>query len=208
MSKELTEVQRKILDFIIGYGSEKGRPPSLAEIAEHFGYKNRATVREHLIALEKKGYLKREERLSRGINLTLEDKMFVSRPVIGEVAAGNPVAIYPDSIDMAVLPSVVRMPGHSFLLRVRGNSLRDAYIFDGDIVIVNPNLEVVNGRIVVAVLDEGAVVKRYYKRGSRIELLSENPEFKPIVINSNYQGFRIIGVVIGVYRNMGGAAVQ
>ncbi len=201
MSKELTEVQKAILNFLI----EKkgiGMPPTLADIAEQFGYKNRATVRQHLAAIEKKGFIKRNPKLARGIELTLEDKFFIPRPVIGEVAAGNPLTIYPDAIDTVELPTVARMPKDSFLLRVKGDSLKDAYIFGGDIVIVNPNLLPKNGQIVVAVLDDAAVVKRFYKKKNEIELHSENPEYKPIVIDKSYQKFKIVGVVVGVYRSM------
>ncbi len=208
MSKEITEIQKRILNFLIEQKSGRGIPPTLAEIAKHFGYKNRATVREHLAALERKGFIKKNPKLSRHIELTLEDKFFIPRPVLGEVAAGNPLTIYPDAIDTVELPTVARMPKDSFLLRVKGDSLKDAYIFSGDIVIVNPNLEPKNGQIVVAILDDAAVVKRFYKKKSessaviKIELLSENPEYKPIVIEKTYQKFKIVGVVVGIYRSM------
>ena len=94
------------------------------------------------------------------------------------------------------------MPKDSFLLRVKGDSLKDAYIFSGDIVIVNPNLEPRNGQIVVAILDDAAVVKRFFKKKSQIELISENPEYKPIVIDKKYASFKIVGIVVGVYRSM------
>lgn len=202
MAREITEVQKEILNFLIEQKSGRGMPPTLAEIAGYFGYKNRATVQQHLAALEKKGFIKRNPRLARGIELTLEDKFFVPRPVLGEVAAGNPLTIYPDAIDTIELPTIARMPKDSFLLRVKGNSLKDAYIFSGDIVIVNPNLEPKNGQIVVAVLDDAAVVKKFYKKKNEIELISENPEYKPIIIEKNYQRFKIIGVVVGIYRSM------
>jgi len=202
MSVELTEIQKKILEFLIEQKVNKGIPPTLAEIAAFFGYRNRATVQQHLQAIEKKGYIKRNPKLSRGIQLTLEDKFFVPRPVLGEVAAGNPLTIYPDAIDSIELPTIARMPKDSFLLRVKGESLKDAYIFSGDIVIVNPNLEPKNGQIVVAVLDDAAVVKRFYRKKNEIELVSENPEYKPIVIEKKYPSFRIVGIVIGVYRSM------
>ncbi len=202
MSKELTETQTKILDFLIEQIKGRGFPPTLAEIAAHFGYKNRATVQQHLAAIEKKGYIRKNPKLSRGIELTLEDKFFVPRPVLGEVAAGNPLTIYPDAIDTIELPTIARMPKDSFLLRVKGDSLKDAYIFSGDIVIVNPNLEPRNGQIVVAILDDAAVVKRFYKKKSKIELISENPEYEPIVIDKNYPSFKIVGIVVGVYRTM------
>ncbi len=201
MQKKLTLIQQKILDHLVEMRS-KGVVPTLAEIAEHFGYKNRSTVQQHLQAIEKKGYIKRNPKLSRGIELLLEDKFFIPRPVLGEVAAGNPLTIYPDSIDTVELPTIAHMPKDSFLLKVKGDSLKDAYIFTGDIVIVNPNSEPVNGRIVAAVLDDAAVVKRFYKKTDSIELHSENPEYEPIIIDKDYTGFKLVGVVVGIYRSM------
>ena len=122
--------------------------------------------------------------------------------MLGEVAAGNPLTIYPDAIDTVELPTIARMPKDSFLLRVKGDSLKDAYIFSGDIVIVNPNLEPKNGQIVVAILDDAAVVKRFYKKRSEIELVSENPEYKTILIDKKYSSFKVVGIVVGVYRSM------
>jgi repressor LexA len=202
MQKELTAIQKSILDFLIDQIKGKGIPPTLADVASHFGYKNRATVQQHLQAIEKKGYIRKSPKLSRGIELTLEDKFFVPKPVLGEVAAGNPLTIYPDAIDTIKLPTIAKMPQDSFLLRVKGDSLKDAYIFSGDIVIVNPNLEAKNGQIVVAILDDAAVVKRFYKKRSEIELVSENPEYKPIVIDKKYPLFKIVGIVVGIYRSM------
>lgn len=202
MSRELTEVQKRILDFLIDRIKGKGIPPTLAEIAKRFGYKNRATVQQHLGAIERKGYIRKNPRLSRGIELTLEEKFFVPRPILGEVAAGNPLTIYPDAIDTIDLPTIAKMPKDSFLLKVKGDSLKDAYIFSGDIVIVNPNLEARNGQIVAAILDDAAVVKRFYKKKNEIELVSENPEYKPIVIDKKYPSFKLVGIVVGVYRSM------
>jgi repressor LexA len=202
MQKELTEIQKSILDFLIDQIKGKGIPPTLADVAKHFGYKNRATVQQHFQAIERKGYIKKNPKLSRGIELTLEEKFFVPRPILGEVAAGNPLTIYPDAIDTIQLPTIARMPQDSFLLRVKGDSLKDAYIFSGDIVIVNPNLEPKNGQIVVAILDDAAVVKRFYKKRSEIELVSENPDYKPIIIDKKYPSFKIVGIVVGVYRSM------
>jgi repressor LexA len=202
MPRELTEIQKKILEYLLDQKVEKSIPPTLAEIANKFGYKNRATVQQHLSALEKKGFIKRNPRLSRGIEITVEHKFFIPRPVVGEVAAGNPLTIYPDAIDTVDLPSIAKMPKDSFLLKVKGDSLKDVYIFSGDIVIVNPNREPVNGQIVVAVLDDAAVIKRFYKNNERIELHSENPEYQPIVIQKNSSRFKIVGVAVGVYRTM------
>ncbi len=201
MAKELTKTQQRILDFVIERRAV-GKIPTLSEIAEHFGYRNRSTVRQHLQALERKGYIKRNRQVSRGIELLTDDKFFVPRPVLGEVAAGNPLTIYPDAIDTIELPTIARMPKDSFLLKVKGDSLKDAYIFTGDVIIVNPNTVPRNGQIVVAVLDDAAVVKRFYKKRNRIELRSENPDYEPIVVGKDYPGFRIVGVVIGIYRTM------
>ncbi len=202
MQKELTAIQKKILDFLIDQIKGKGIPPTLADVAKHFDYKNRATVQQHFKAIEKKGYIRKSPKLSRGIELTLEDKFFVPRPILGEVAAGNPLTIYPDAIDTIQLPTIAHMPQDSFLLRVKGDSLKDAYIFGGDIVIVNPNLEPKNGQIVVAIFDDAAVVKRFYKKRNEIELVSENPEYKPIMIDKKYPSFKVVGIVVGVYRSM------
>lgn len=202
MAKELTAIQKKILEYIIDMIMNKQIPPTLAEIARHFRYKNRSTVQQHLRALEQKGYIKRNPKLARGIELTISDKFFVPRPIIGEVAAGNPIVVYPDAIDTVELPSIVHMPRDSFLLRVKGDSLKDAYIFDGDIIIVNPNAMVTDGQIVVAILDDSAVVKRYFRQNGTIILKSENKAYKPIEIKADYDKFRIVGVVVGVYRMM------
>lgn len=201
MSKELTKIQHKILEFLVA-SKPKGIMPTLAEIANHFGYKNRSTVQQHLQAIEKKGYIKRNPNKSRSLELLIEDKFFIPKPILGEVAAGNPLTIYPDSIDSMQLPTIVRMPRDSFLLRVKGDSLKDAYIFSGDVVIVNPNLEPANGKFVVAILDDAAVVKRFFLKKNMIELHSENNEYKPITIKKNYENFKVVGLVIGIYRNL------
>lgn len=202
MANKLTEIQKRILEFIIEMKAGLGSTPSLAEIAEKFGYRNRSTVQQHLQALEKKGFIKRNPKISRGIEITMEDNFFSPRPVLGEVAAGNPLTIYPDAIDSIDLPAIANMPRDSFLLRVKGDSLKDAYIFSGDIVIVNPGLEARNGQFVVAVLEDSAVVKRFVKKSDKIELHSENPEYKPIVVQADYDQFKLVGVVVGVYRSM------
>lgn len=199
--KNLTEIQKSILDFVINQKTKSGITPTLAEIAEEFGYKNRATVRQHLQAIQQKGYLRRKPKLSRSIELNT-DKMFVTKPVLGEVAAGNPIAIYPNAIDTVQLPSIVHLPHDSFLLKVKGDSLKDAFIFSNDIIIVNPSTEIKNGKFVVAVLNDSAVVKRFFRIGNQIELRSENTDYKTIVIDENYQSFRMIGVVVGIYRTL------
>lgn len=203
MPEELTDIQRNILEYIADCKLRRGIPPTLAEIAVYFGYKNRSTVQQHLGALEKKGLIKRNPRLSRGIELTGGETSYFFRKVLGEVAAGNPMTIYSDAMDTVALPSVVSMPQESFLLRVRGDSLKDAYIFDGDLIIVNPKmLPPKDGQIVVAIIDDAAVVKKFFLKDGAIELHSENPAYKPIVIPRHSRPVRIAGVVVGMYRSM------
>ncbi len=202
MAKELTQTQQKILDYLIERKEQNLLSPTLADIAMHFGYKNRATVQEHLQALAKKNYIKKNPKLSRGIELTIEDKFFITRPILGEVAAGNPLTIYPGAIDSIDLPTIARMPKDSFLLRVKGDSLIDANIFNGDVVIVNPNIEPKNGHVVASVLEDAAVVKKFFKTENGIELHSENKEFQPIIIDPRTTSFRVVGVVVGIYRSM------
>ncbi|PIQ11361.1 MAG: repressor LexA [Ignavibacteriales bacterium CG18_big_fil_WC_8_21_14_2_50_31_20] len=201
MQKELTKIQQDILNYLIELKS-KSAVPTLAEIAKHFEYKNRSTVQQHLQSIEKKGFIKRNPKISGGIELTFDNNYFIPRPILGEVAAGNPLTIYPDSIDTIELPTIAHVPNDSFLLKVKGDSLKDAYIFTGDIVIVNPNLQAENGQFVVAVLDNAAVVKRFVKKNDLIELHSENTEYEPIIIESTHPNFQLVGVVIGVYRTM------
>lgn len=203
MPEELTEIQKSILEYILDFKSGKGLPPTLAEIALKFGYRNRSTVQQHLGALEKKGFIKRNNRISRGIEVVSGEKNFFIRKVLGEVAAGSPLTIYPDTIDSVALPAAVSLPKGAFLLRVKGESMKDAYIFNGDLVIVNPSLlPPKDGQIVVAVWDNAAVVKRYYLKGSMVELHSENPEYQPIIVPADDR-LRLIGVVVGMYRSMG-----
>jgi repressor LexA len=201
MAKELTKIQKAIYDFIMYQKFRVGRTPSLAEIAEKFGFKSRATVQQHLHALEKKNYIKREVGLSRNIEIIKRDTL-IQEPIIGEVAAGSPLVVYSNVIDMVELPGVVKLPKESFLLRVRGDSLRDANIFNGDVVIVNPNLVIQDGHIVIAILEDSAVVKRFYRNEDAIELVSENPEYEPIIVRRDNNKFRVVGVVIGIYRNL------
>jgi repressor LexA len=202
MAKELTTTQQKILDYLIERKEHNLLPPTLADIAQHFGYKNRATVQEHLKALAKKDFIKKNPKISRGIELNLEDKFYVSRPILGEVAAGNPLTIYPGAIDTIELPTIARIPKDSFLLRVKGDSLIDANIFNGDVVIVNPNIEPKNGHVVASVLEDSAVVKKFYRTEKGIELHSENKQYEPIVVCPEHTSFRIVGVVVGIYRSM------
>jgi len=161
------------------------------------------TAQQHLQAIARKGCIKISASLPRTIEITSEDDLFLSYSVFGEVAAGNPLTLYSDLIDTIQLPSIVKMPMNTFLLRVKGDSLKDAHIFNGDVVIVKPSSEYENGQIVVAILEDAAVVKRFYKKNGSIELRSENPEYEPIRVEMNESNLTIVGLVVGVYRITG-----
>lgn len=202
MSKDITEIQKKILLYIVEYLNTKGYPPTLSDIALNFNYRNRATVQQHLRALEKKNYITRTKNRSRSIEINSRNNLYVSRPVVGEVAAGNPLLIYQDVVDSVDLPALANLPANSFLLRVKGSSMKDAFILENDVIIVKPDGTYKQGELVVAVVDDAAVIKRIYEDDEYIRLVSENPEFPPIIIHRKSRNFRIVGSVLGLYRTL------
>ncbi len=202
MSKEITEIQKKILLFIVEYLNSNGYPPTLSDIADKFGYRNRATVQQHLLALEKKNYITRKKNLSRSIEVTDRCNIYISRPVVGEVAAGNPLLIYQDVVDSVDLPALANLPANSFLLRVKGSSMKDAFILENDVIIVKPDSAYKSGDLIVAIVDDSAVIKRIYEDDEHLRLVSENPEFKPILVHKKSKSFRIVGSVLGLYRTL------
>ncbi|MCC6549614.1 MAG: repressor LexA [Ignavibacteriaceae bacterium] len=203
MTKPLSPVQKKILDFLLWKKEKDGIPPTLAEIAEQFGYKNRSTVKQHLEALHKKKYIRKIERINRGIEILKQEEFFKSYPLHGEVAAGDPILYYNCVLNTTELPTALKIPSDSFLLRVRGDSMKDAYIFNGDVLIVKPSEAVLNGQLVVGVYDDSALVKKIFVSKDSIELHPENSDFKPIVIrDKDTLKFRLVGVVVGIYRTV------
>ncbi len=198
---DLSPSQNKILRYLEQCSQKGSNMPTLAEIASHFGLSNRSTIRQHLQALEKKGFIKRVKNSPRGITLLRNKKSTLKKPIIGQVAAGNPLVIYNDQLELIELPALKKLPESSFLLKVKGNSLKDSYICDGDVIMVQPNPpEIRDGNVIVAIINDEAVVKKYYKRKNSIELHSENPAFPPLKIPEDE--LRAVGLVIGVYRTM------
>jgi len=201
--KDLTQRQRDILDFIHQYREDAGFPPSVREIGERFGLAP-ATVQDHIKALERKGSLERRPHRSRSLSPVARGGPIRGRidgiPVVGRVAAGAPILAEENLEDILSLPEGWASPG-SFLLRVQGESMRDAHILDGDLVLVRPQESASNGEIVVALIDDEATVKRFRKTADGIELVAENPDFGPIRVRAG-QGLRvrIVGRVTGVFR--------
>lgn len=203
-STKLTQRQRQILEFIRNYSRQRGFSPSVRDIGKHFSV-NPATVHDHLKALERKGYIEKQPNLSRSL-IVVDNNDRIDRgtragvPLVGRVAAGAPILAEENVEDTVHLPDGWA-PNGSFLLRVQGESMKDAHILNGDLVLVKPQKTANNGEVVVAMLENEATVKRFYRADTGIELRAANPAFKPIEIEpSESRSFGIIGKVIGVFR--------
>ena len=196
---ELTERQRQILRFVADYKARHCASPTLREIAQHLKIYLRG-VQYQLERLERAGYLTRARKRSRAIELRQEQRAALT-PLLGRVAAGKPV-LSEENIEASVpLPREWTGGGETFLLKVQGDSMRDARIFDGDLVLVKVQREALPGEIVVAMVDDEVTVKRFQMGGKTVILKPENEEFTPIKIGKG-QRFRILGKVIGVFRKL------
>ena len=200
---DLTDRQQAILDFINEYVESNGFPPSVREIGRHFGIYP-ATVQDHISALERKGQLQKKRFQSRTLSVPASSrKRFPNGiPIVGRVAAGQPLLAQENIEDMIQLPKQWA-PAGAFLLKVQGNSMEGAHILDGDYVLVHPQSTAANGEIVVALIGDEATVKRFYRTERGITLNAENPKFEPIEIErSEAATFNIVGRVMGVLRVM------
>lgn len=205
MKQELTARQREIYEFIRDEILRRGCPPTYREIGEHFGIRSTNGVKRSIDALYKKGYLERRPMLSRGLELReklpLEKtKALKEIPIVGRVAAGEPIVAEQNLEGVIhVDAALFRGEGH-FALRVRGDSMKNAGIYDGDIVIARQQSTAQKGEIVVAILGEEATVKRYVPQNGEIFLLPENEAYEPIVVSRDDPHFRIAGKVTGLVR--------
>jgi repressor LexA len=198
---ELTPRQRQILVLIQDVINETGRPPTRAEIAQHLGFRSVNSAEEHLRALQRKGVLELLSGTSRGIKLKDSLREQIGLPLVGQVAAGQPIlAAQHIEAHYQVDPQIFTEKPH-YLLRVRGMSMKDAGILDGDLVAVHRTPEVRNRQIVVARLEDEVTVKRYRQEGHCVWLLPENPDFAPIRVDLRQQPLIIEGVVVGVVRD-------
>lgn len=198
----LTKRQREILSFLQSYAEENGYAPSFDEIARQFNYNSLATVHEHLTNLERKGYIKRNYNESRAINI-LPSEVFrraVELPLYGSVAAGAPIEAIQGDESVAVPEEFVRRRGNHYVLRVKGSSMIDEQIRDGDFVIVNERKSADNGEMVIALLHgDAATMKRFYReRDGRIRLQPANAQVSPMYVHEN--DILVQGVVVGVIR--------
>jgi repressor LexA len=198
----LTKRQKEILDFIEGFLEENGYPPSFEEIAHHFGYTSLATVHEHLENLRVKGYIRKSYNASRSIELV--DSSTPARalelPLLGAVAAGVPIEAVEDRETLAVPENLLRRGGEHYVLRVKGDSMIDEQIRDGDYVIVNSRSTAQNGDMVVALVDgDSATVKKFYRESDgRIRLQPANVAMPALYFSAG--DVRVQGIVVGVIR--------
>ena len=217
---KLTARQQQILDLVQSAIARTGAPPTRAEIAAELGFRSANAAEEHLQALARKGVIELVGGTSRGIRLKSDTlralnesrgKQFMlplpslsqlTLPLIGRVAAGSPILAQEHVDQTYVVESTLFPRQPDFLLKVRGMSMRDAGIMDGDLLAVQKTTEAKNGQIVVARLGDEVTVKRLQRtRGGGIELLPENPEFQPIVVPAGTEDFFLEGVAVGLIRN-------
>ncbi|HKB85553.1 MAG TPA: transcriptional repressor LexA [Ignavibacteriaceae bacterium] len=208
MKNELTERQQEILTFIHQFRNENGYPPTLREIGKKFQISSTFGVKRHLDALVKKGYLNVESNASRGISILRDnqfpdqerDNIFRKVPIIGRVAAGSPIlAIENIEGSIVIDPAFIKKSQDCFALKVKGDSMMNAGIFENDLVIVTPRNDVSNGDIIVAMLEDEVTVKTFEKKNEVIRLLPQNDNYAPIEIDKS-QEFKIVGKVTGVVR--------
>lgn len=204
VKESLTESQRRVYEFIREHIQSDSRPPTVREIGEALGISSTNGVRDALLILERKGYIRREKNLSRAIELT-EPPTAVnteSIPIVGRVAAGLPLLAV-ENIDGHVAVDRSYLPrGEVFSLRIVGESMKDEGIFDGDLVLVKRQDVANRGDIVVAVIGDEATVKKFYPDRNRVRLEPANDAFQTIVVDKNAPGFFIAGVVVGLLRRL------
>jgi repressor LexA len=207
MSTELTRRQQDILDFIAARLRE-GAAPTRGDIAEHFGFASRSAAEQHLRALAAKGMVELQAGASRGIRMTGPTRTqgysalrsgAAWLPLIGRVAAGNPILASEHIERQVQVDAALFRPRADYLLRVQGESMRDIGILDGDWLAVHRQATAENGQVVVARIDDEVTVKRFQQRAGRIQLLPENTAFQPIEVDGSRE-FRIEGLAVGVLR--------
>ncbi|MDA8212952.1 MAG: transcriptional repressor LexA [Clostridia bacterium] len=203
MTLDLSARQIAILDFIKKETRTKGYPPSVREIGKAVGLSSSSTVHGHLAQIEEKGYIRRDPSKPRAIEITdgssdIIKKEMVNVPVVGKVTAGQPILAVENVEDSFPLPLDFVRSDNVFILSVRGDSMIEAGILDGDYVLVRQQSTAKNGDIVVALLEDEATVKTFYKESDHIRLQPENPSLQPILVKE----VSILGKVIGVFRRI------
>lgn len=201
--QKLTTRQQQVLDFIKEYMGSNGYPPTRVDIAKELGFRSPNAAEDHLKALARKGAIEMIPGASRGIRLPADQTAGHDDhlPIIGQVAAGAPILAVENIEDHCQIKPSFFKPSADYLLRVRGMSMKDVGILDGDLLAVHRTTEVRNGQIVVARIGDEVTVKRFHKQGRKVSLISENEDFAPIVIDLSEQELIIEGLSVGVIRH-------
>ena len=197
MANDLTPRQQEILDFIRNSIEVFTVPPTRAEIASAFGFASANAAEDHLRALVKKGVITIEPNSARGIRLVEQ----LGLPLIGTVAAGSPLLAVENRLGNIRIDPALFTPQADFLVRVRGLSMIEAGILDGDLLAVHRTSEANNGQIVIARIGDEVTVKRFKRRGTMVELIAENRDFAPILVNTRKESLTIEGVAVGLIRD-------
>jgi repressor LexA len=201
--EELTDRQRELWEYIRESIETKGLPPTIREIGKRFKISSTNGVRAILFSLVKKGYIKRKPKVSRGIELVGKfTGSWVRIPILGRISAGLPVLAVENIEGAIALDGNMFSGGDIFSLRVQGDSMIDAGIFDGDYVIARQQKAAQKGDIVVAIIGEEATVKKYYPENGKVKLEPANSNFRPILVDRKSSEFFIAGKVIGLLRKM------
>ena len=199
---DLTKRQKEIFDYIRKYAAKTGYPPTVREIGKAVGLHSSSTVHAHLANLEKIGLLRRDPTKPRAIELLVGKAKQALKgpglPLVGEVAAGEPVLAEENIEEYLELPGVIGGEDGDYVLRVKGDSMKDAGILEGDYVVVKQAEDAANGEIVVALLEHEATVKRFFREKDRIRLQPENSAYKPI----RTKEAQLLGKVVGVFRSV------
>jgi repressor LexA len=199
--RPLTNRQQQIYDLIKVKIQDTGMPPTRAEIATYFGFKSANAAEEHLKALAKKGYIEMLAGTSRGIRLVEEMLEAEGLPLIGRVAAGEPILAQEHIEEHYKMDGNLFHPAADYLLRVNGESMKDIGIMDGDLLAVHQTTEVKNGQVVVARVENDVTVKRFKREGNIVYLHAENEDFSPIKVDLTNQEFNIEGIAVGIIRS-------
>jgi repressor LexA len=199
---DLTKRQKEIFDYIRKYASKHGYPPTVREIGKAVGLHSSSTVHAHLANLEKIGLLRRDPTKPRAIELLVDKARKLVRgpglPLVGQVAAGEPVLAEEHIEEYLEVPAVIGGETGDYILRVKGDSMKDAGILEDDFVVVRPAKTAANGEIVVALLEDEATVKRFFREKERIRLEPANKAYKPI----RTRDAELLGKVVGVFRSI------
>ncbi|MEJ6656158.1 MAG: transcriptional repressor LexA [Pseudomonas sp.] len=202
--QKLTARQQQVLAFIKAHMSSNGYPPTRVDIAKELGFRSPNAAEDHLKALARKGAIEMIPGASRGIRLPADSNMQAAEdalPIIGQVAAGAPILAVENIEDHCRINPSFFSPRADYLLRVRGMSMKDIGIFDGDLLAVHRTSEARNGQVVVARIGDEVTVKRFHKQGRKVSLIAENPDFAPIEVDLREQELIIEGLSVGVIRH-------